>query len=77
MTDDEKFYLAVAQEAFRNVVESGLPPLMTHVEPERGFLYLFDTAYAMGFAGARKMAADGIDIQALNPQTLSLIPRPK
>lgn len=75
MTDDEKFYLAVARVGYETVKGSGIGQLMQAM-PERGFLYLFDIAYGMGFAGAQKMLDDGIDIQTLSPRKLSLIPKP-
>lgn len=74
MTDDEKFYLVVEKMALDSIMESNVIALMNAAGPERGCLYLFDIAYGMGFAGAKKMASDGIDIQALEPRKLSLIP---
>lgn len=74
MTEDEKFYLAVEAIGLETAIGGNLPAIMA-ANPKRGFLYLFDTAYAMGFGAAQKMVTDGTDILQFDPEKLSLIPR--
>lgn len=71
---NEEYYLAIEKEGLFRAAHSPIPVLMS-MKPQEAFLYLFDTAYAMGFGAAKQMQKDGIDIQAFNPAELSLIPK--
>lgn len=76
MTKEEKFYLEVEAVGFQTVMEGNMLAIMAGASsPARGALYLYDTAYAMGFGAAKQMQRDGIDIQTLQPEKLSLIPQ--
>lgn len=72
MTEEEKDYLRIARLGLETVTESRLPAMMAQA-PERAILYLFDLAYAMGFAAAQKMEKEGIDIQKFDGRKLSLL----
>lgn len=74
MTKDQEWYLQVESVALQTLIESVLQIKISDARPAEAFLFTFDAAYALGFEAAKKMAADGIDIQALNTEGLSLIP---
>lgn len=74
MNEDEKFFLSVEHVALETAVESGLLELIL-TNPSKGFLVLFDSAYAMGFGACQKMMREGTDVQQFNLEILSLIPQ--
>lgn len=76
MTDDEKVYLLAEASGLKELLDSGLRPLMKKVSEARAVLYLFDAAYGMGFAACQHMLATGIDVTKLAPNKLSLVEDP-
>lgn len=77
MTKDQKWYLQVEQLALDTLMASPIPSLAVRSgSPQKAFFYVFDSAFALGFEAAKKMASEGIDIEALDTGNLSLIPDP-